>query len=122
MLGCGGASSEEENISLKVINIKQSIEEKYKEHPDAKFCDAFNMTNADIKSFFKSAKLITPNERHYQYAWSPCSVVISIEKNGKSSQWKIYASGVAEMIGNNGNVLGCKKCGKPFFEFGTVED
>lgn len=110
-------SSKEKHEKLKILTIKQGVEEKYKVHPDAKFCGNFNMNQSEVRHFFALSVSITTNEQHYQYAWSPCFVVVSIEENNKKFQWQIFASGVARMIGNKKNVLGCEKCGKPFFKF-----
>jgi hypothetical protein len=117
MMGCATAAPVADNEMISVISIKQGIEDNYKEHPDAKFCKDFNMTKRDVKNYFQVAKAIEANERHHQFSWSLCYVNVSIKKEGIVTQWKLFASGVAEKISEKPTVLGCKECGAPFFNF-----
>ena len=103
----------------KIEGVKEGISQGHEKHPDAKHCGKFKMTEKEIRKFFAKSKDITPREKHDKYDWNPCQVTGTIVNGKEKADFIIYGSKIAELKYPDGKKqwLGCKECGKPFFEF-----
>jgi hypothetical protein len=69
---------------------------------DAKQCLTFTLSNSAATTFLKKAVVITSNERHYQFLWSPCFVKGTAMVGSRPVQWKIEALGLASVTYEDG--------------------
>ena len=115
-------SAKNEQLKLgnySLLEIQTGITPGYEGHPDASYCKDFKMTESQIRDFFSKAKVISSSQLHDEYDWSPCYIEGKLSQGTETSIWKIYASKVGEIKKKNSDTinLGCKNCGRPFFNF-----
>jgi hypothetical protein len=75
-------------------------------------CEGFRLTEAQVKSFFKRAKVITEKELHDEYEYLPCWVEGTVTKGTVKDTWRIRAIGIGEIRHQDGRreLVGCKDC------------
>ena len=69
---------------------------------DSKLCRGFRLSHAAASKILKHAVVITPNERHYQFLWSPCFVKGVATVGGRPVQWRIEALGLVSVTFEDG--------------------
>jgi len=103
----------------KIEDVKEGISKGFENHADAKHCSKFKMSEKEIRNFFSKAKHISAKDKQYKYDWNPCEVTGAVVNGESKAEFVIYGSKVGGIKYTDGTIelLGCKKCGKPFFDF-----
>ena len=88
----------------QLANIKQVrvLEAGAIDSPDAKDCATFSLSNAAARKFLRKAVVITPNERHYEFLWSPCFVKGRAIIGGRPASWRIESLGLGSVTFDDG--------------------
>ena len=109
LLPLSAESSEKPKLSedtiIKIIEKGVNETDKSKE-----ICTGFNLTEQEVKQFFKQSEIISFKRIHDSYNWLPCYVRGTYAKEGKIFEWDINAGGFAILKSSDSTTyLGCEE-------------
>jgi len=94
------AINHENNIQiLTAIKVVDSTK------PDFKVCENFQLTEAEITSFFNSAEQVSNEEAHGESLIMPCQYSGKLTMNKKAYTYELFAGGTRYIYDENGWVV-----------------
>jgi len=106
--------------SGKVADHQSVIVASAKAH-DADMCRGFNLTESQVKDFFRKAVVMAPDALHQAYQSAPCNVVGHILYQDQKFMFVVNAAATGQIEIGPGKYLyfGCAAC-KDMFDYGYL--
>jgi hypothetical protein len=107
LVGCSSINAVNSHPPLSDIRVKEAGADGENE-----FCRSFELSDAQVKSYFERAEEISFKQQHDEFDYLPCYVKGTLQRQGEQCEFVIRAGATAEVVCKNNLQIfyGCMTC------------